>query len=159
MSVWGELLIAISMAVGILGTIVPSLPGIVLTWIALVVWAIFDGGGTTRWILFLIATALFAGALAVKAAVPVVTGAKIAKDNILVSLVMGVIGFFIIPVIGLPLGYALGVFITESGSERNLNLAWQRTVNTLKAFGYATITQLACAMGIAFLWLTGLILT
>ena len=159
MSVWGELLIAIAMAIGILGTIVPSLPGIVLTWLALLVWAILDGGGTTRWVIFLLATGLLAGALATKAAVPVITGAKISRDNIMISLVMGVIGFFIIPVIGLPLGYALGVFITESGSERNVAIAWQRTWNTLMAFGYATIAELGCAMGIAFLWLSGLILT
>lgn len=159
MSVWAELLIAIAMAVGILGTIVPALPGIVLTWIAMFMWAIFDGGGTTRWIIFLLATALFAGALITNVVLPARTGAKISKDNVMVSLVMGVIGFFVIPVVGLPIGYALGVFITETGRERNLSLAWQRTWNTLKAFGYATVTQLACAMGIAFLWLTGLILT
>ena len=159
MSVWVELLIAIAMAVGILGTIVPPLPGIALTWISLFIWTIFDGGGTTRWIIFMLATGLFLGSLATKAAVPVVTGAKIGKDNILVSLLMGIIGFFVIPVVGLPIGYALGVFITESGRERNVALAWQRTVNTLKAFGFATLTQLACAMGISILWLTGLILT
>ena len=159
MNVWGELLVAIVMAVGILGTIIPTLPGISLTWISLLVWVIFDGGGTTRWMIFLIACGLLAGALIANVVLPASTGAKVDKNNILVSLVMGVIGFFVIPVIGLPLGYALGVFITESGRERNLTVAWQRTWNTLKAFGYATITQMACAMGIAFLWLTGLILT
>jgi uncharacterized protein YqgC (DUF456 family) len=158
-SVWGELFIAIAMAIGILGTIVPSLPGIALTWTALFAWAILDGGGTTRWILFLLASTLFAIAMITRVVLPASVVSKIESNSIFVSLVMGTIGFFVIPVIGLPLGYALGVFITESGRERNINIAWQRTWNTLRAFGYATITQMACAMGIAFLWLTGLILT
>lgn len=159
MSVWVELLIAIAMAVGILGTIIPALPGIILTWAAMFIWTIFDGGGTTRWVLLLLATTFMAAALIANMVLPTRTGAKLNKDSVLFSIIMGIIGFFVIPIVGLPIGYALGVFLTESGRERNLALAWDRTWKTLKAFGYAAIVQLGCAMGIAFLWLTGLILT
>lgn len=159
MNVWAELLVAIVIAIGILGTIIPSFPGISLSWLSLLVWVILDGGGTTRWVIFLIASGLFVAALIANVVLPARSGAKIDKNSILISLILGIVGFFVIPVIGLPLGYALGVFITESGRERNVSLAWQRTWNALKAFGYATIVQMACAMGIAFLWLTGLILT
>ena len=41
--------------------------------------------------------------------------------------VLGVVGFFVIPVIGLPLGFVLGVYLSEL-SRVGVDRAWPATV-------------------------------
>ena len=49
MNAWGELLVAVVMAVGMIGLFVPAMPGLWLVWGAGLAWAWLDGGGGTRW--------------------------------------------------------------------------------------------------------------
>ena len=44
MPVAGELIVALVIAIGLVGTVIPMLPGPSLVGLAIVVWAAFDGG-------------------------------------------------------------------------------------------------------------------
>lgn len=160
MSAFAEFLLWLAMAVGIVGAIVPVLPGIWLTWLAGFAWASFDGGGHTRWTLFAVMTAFFAIAVYASFALPAsqVTGRQ-TKRTLSVAAVLGVIGFFVIPIIGLPLGFGAGVFGMSVAGGASVSEAAAATIATLRAFGASVVVQVGCGMGIAAMFLVGLILT
>jgi hypothetical protein len=69
--------------------------------------------------------------------------------------VLGVIGFFAVPLVGLVLGFVLGVWLMELrrlGPER----AWPSTRSAIGAVGLSLLVELAAALLIAVLWLFGL---
>ena len=56
--------------------------------------------------------------------------------------VLGIVGFFVVPVIGLILGFVLGVFLAEWVRLAQPKLAWPSTKSALKAVGLALIIEL-----------------
>jgi ABC-type phosphate transport system permease subunit len=71
---------------------------------------------------------------------------------------LAVVGFFVVPVIGLPLGFVLGVYLAELarvGSER----AWPATVQSLRAIGLSVLIELAAALLAVGVWVVGVIAT
>ena len=61
--------------------------------------------------------------------------------------------FFVVPVVGLPLGGAAGVYLGERARTGDRTLAWRSTTATLRAFGAAALLQLAAAVAMALTWL------
>ncbi|MFD6463958.1 DUF456 family protein, partial [Streptomyces roseolus] len=55
MSAWGEAAVGLAILIGLLGIIVPILPGVILIFGAILVWAIMTGGATA-WTVFAVAT-------------------------------------------------------------------------------------------------------
>ena len=64
-----EVLVAVAIAIGLLGIIVPILPGTILVFGAELVWAIHTGG-VTAWADFAVVAALLAAGTVAKYAVP-----------------------------------------------------------------------------------------
>ena len=64
-----EVLVAVAIAVGIAGVIVPVLPGTLLVLGAVLVWAL-DVGTSGAWVVFSLCTVLLAGGAVVKYLVP-----------------------------------------------------------------------------------------
>ncbi len=156
------ILCGVAMVVGVLGVIIPMLPGLVLCWIAVAVWAIFAGvesGG--RWVVLAIATMLAALGIVVKYAWP---GRNLKRSGVpnmslLAGGVLGLIGFFVIPVVGLFIGFVLGVWLAERFRLGDFQKAWPSTKHALKAAGLAMLIELATALAIAATWVAGLVAT
>ena len=72
--------------------------------------------------------------------------------------IVGIIGFFLIPVVGLVLGFVLGVFVVERVRQKDNALAWQSTKHALKAAGVSMLIELATALIIAGIWIGGVAL-
>ena len=53
-----QLLVGIVMVAGIVGILLPVLPGLLLVWAAGLWWTIADGGGATRWTVLAVLTLL-----------------------------------------------------------------------------------------------------
>ena len=156
---WLEVAVAVAIAIGLLGIIVPVLPGGLLILAAILVWAI-EVGERTAWVVFAVAAALtIAGAVA-KYAVPgrrlKVTG--IPSTTQWTGVAFGVVGFFVVPVIGLFLGFVLGVYVAE---RRRLGAepAWPSTKAALRAVGLSILIELAAGVLAAGCWVVGLVLT
>ena len=64
-----ELLVALAIAIGLVGILVPVLPGTVLVLAAVLVWA-WDTGGASAWVLFAAAAAILLAGTVVKYLVP-----------------------------------------------------------------------------------------
>jgi uncharacterized protein len=72
--------------------------------------------------------------------------------------VLGLVGFFVIPVVGLILGFVLGVYLVEH-MRVGAAQAWPSTKRALGAAGLAMLIEFTAALGIAVVWVFGLLLT
>lgn len=141
-----DVVAGIAILIGLAGIVVPVFPGVILVGAAVVVWA-FVTGGSTAWIAAGIAVSLLAVGFIVKFAVPhrQLREAGVPLSTLLVGFVLGVVGFFVIPVIGLFLGFIGGVWLAESrrlGASR----AWPSTKAALMATGLSILIELASAL-------------
>ena len=66
-----ELVVAVMMLIGLVGIVIPVLPGILLVWAGVLVWAIGgDGSDVARWAVFGVATAVAGAAVALSTILP-----------------------------------------------------------------------------------------
>ena len=109
--------VALVIAVG--GIIVPVLPGTLLAAGALLVWALLTGGAGA-WFTFLIAGGLLALGQLLKFLLPhrSMTSAGVPSRSIVVGGIAAIAGFFLIPLVGLPVGFIGGVFGAGPGMHR-----------------------------------------
>lgn len=154
-----EILVGVAIAVGLVGILVPVLPGSLLVGAAIVVWAT-ERGGAGSWIVVAIALALLATGATVKYLVPGrrLQRAGVPTSTLLIGAALGVVGFFVVPVIGLPLGFVLGIYLAQ---WRRLGHggAWPATVHALKAVGLGIAIELAFAVLAAAVWAVGVVAT
>lgn len=154
-----EVLVAVVIAVGLVGILVPILPGSVLVVGAILAWSLVTGG-TTAWVVFAIATTLVAVGAVVKYLLP---GRQLQVAGIPAStqwcgVLAAVVGFFVVPVVGLFLGFVLGVYLAELrrvGAEQ----AWPSTVHSLKAVGWSIVIELVFALLATWTWVAGVVVT
>ena len=153
------LLAAVLVAVGLVGIVVPILPGSVLVVAGILVWTIAEGGATA-WAVFAAATVLVAVGTVIKYVVP---GRRLEMAGVPAStqwtgVGLGVVGFFVVPVVGLFLGFVLGVYLAELrrlGSRE----AWPSTLHSLRAVGLSIVIELLAALGATVVWVGGLLVT
>ena len=154
-----EFAVAVAIAIGLLGIIVPILPGALLILGAVVVWAT-ELGERTGWIVLAVAVLLtLIGAIA-KYAVP---GRHLKELGIPSStqwtgVALGLVGFFVIPVIGLFFGFVLGVYLAEH-RRLGARAAWPSTVAALRAAGLSILIELVAGMLTAAVWVAGVVAT
>jgi uncharacterized protein len=153
------LLCGLAIAAGIVGVIVPVLPGLLLCWLGVLVWAIFADGGWAKWVVFAVVTALAVAGTVVKYLWPGrnLKRSGVPNTTLLAGGVLGLVGFFVVPVVGLVLGFVLGVWLAEWARLRNTRLAWPSTKHALKAAGLSMLVELAAALAIAAAWAAGLL--
>lgn len=154
-----EILVALAIAVGVVGVIVPVLPGTVLVLGAILVWAL-DVGTTTAWAVFAVsATFLVAGSV-VKYLVPGrrLQTAGVPNRTLVAGALVGFVGFFVVPVVGLLIGFVLGVYLAEHARVGRA-AAWPSTQHALKAVGISILIELVAACLAAGVWAAGVVVT
>jgi uncharacterized protein len=154
-----EVLVALAILVGLVGILVPVLPGLVLVLGAILVWAINEGG-TTAWTIFALAAVIVAVGSVVKYAVP---GRRLKSSGVpstttWFGIALGVVGFFVIPVIGLVIGLVLGVYLAEY-RRVGATAAWPSTKQALRAVGLSILIELAAGVLAALTWAVGVTVT
>lgn len=150
-----EIFIGLAILVGLVGILVPILPGSILILVAVLVWAA-EVGTTQSWIVASIAAALLVLGAIVKYVVP---GRRLRNEGVPAStqffgIALGVVGFFVIPVVGLLIGFVLGVYLAE---RRRVGApqAWPSTKAALKAVGVSILIELVAALLATGVWLFG----
>lgn len=154
-----DVLVALAIAVGLVGILVPLLPGSLLVAVAIVVWAV-ELGEPGGWVVLGIALALIGTGAVVKYLVP---GRRLQRSGVpnrtlLLGAVAGIVGFFVVPVIGLPLGFVAGVYGAEWHRLSRAE-AWPATVNALKAIGLGILIELCFTTLAALTWAVGAVVT
>ncbi|MBM2621536.1 DUF456 domain-containing protein [Actinoplanes sp. LDG1-06] len=154
-----NLIAGVAIAVGVVGVVVPVVPGLLLSWAGVLFWAIFgEGSGAVRWLVFGVATAVALLGGLIKYMVPGrrLKNAGVPNSALLAGGVLGVVGFFVIPVLGLPLGFVLGVYLVER-ARLGPGQAWPSTKYALHAAGMAMLIEFTAALAVAVVWVFGLL--
>lgn len=149
-----EILAGLIVLVGIAGTVIPVLPGVLLVGATVGVWSVANDA----WWLLGIAMVLTSVALALKVLLP----ARAAQDQastaaLAVGSVLAIFGFFIVPVVGLPVGFIAGVFLAEAIRLQHLGAAWTATVATLKSIGVSMVVEFGAASMMAIAWVAAVV--
>ncbi len=154
-----EVLVALLILVGLVGTVVPVLPGSLLVLGAVLLWA-WDVGTGTAWAVFAVATTFLAIGGVVKYLVPGrrLRGAGIPGSTLALGAVLGVVGFFVVPVLGLLVGFVLGIYLAEL-RRVGRDAAWPATRQALQAVGLSVLIELVASMCAATTWAFGVVLT
>jgi uncharacterized protein YqgC (DUF456 family) len=153
-----EVVVGLAILVGLAGIVVPVLPGTVLILVAVLVWAT-EMGGATAWTVLAVCVVLLAAGTVVKYLVP---GrrlkATVPTSTLVVGALVGLVGFFVIPVVGLFVGFPVGVYVAERvrvGGEH----AWPSTVEALRALGVSILIELVFGVLAALTWVVGVLAT
>jgi uncharacterized protein YqgC (DUF456 family) len=158
MSDAGLVLVGLAIAVGIVGVVVPVLPGALLAWAAIVVWALAVGSATA-WVVLAVATVAIGLAQVVKVLVPGrrLRDAGVPRASILVGVLGAVVGFFLVPIVGLFLGFPLGVYLQERRRLGHHEPAWRSTREALRAVGLSIVIELAATLVATGAWLVAVL--
>lgn len=154
-----EVLVALAILVGLVGVLVPILPGLVLVLAGVLVWALDEGSGR-GWVVFAVATAVLVVGTVVKYAVPNrrLKTSGIPSSTTWFGVALGIVGFFVVPVIGLFIGFVLGVYLAEHRRVGGA-AAWPSTQQALKAVGVSILIELAAGIVAALVWFVGVLVT
>lgn len=154
------MLVALAIAIGLVGIVLPVLPGSLLIFAAIAVWAIVENNATA-WVTLAVVAVIFAITLVTQYLWPVrrMRSADISTRTLLVGGVLGVIGFFVIPVIGLALGFVVGVYSVELNRHRDQARAWTSTVHAIKGVALSMGLELTGALMATVVWVTGVLVT
>ncbi len=150
-----DVLVGLAVAVGLVGILVPLMPGTLLVLGAVLVWALVVSS-TGGWVVLAAVVLLLGAGAVVKYAVP---GRRLAAHGVparslLAGALLGVVGFFVVPVVGLPLGFVLGVYLSEL-QRLGSRAARASTAAALRAVGLTVLIELAAGLMAAVTWLVG----
>jgi hypothetical protein len=152
-------LAGLAILIGVLGVLIPVIPGLVLCWLGVLLWALLGDAGDVRWAVLALATVIALAGTVVKYLWP----GKRLKDtgvptsSMVAGGVLGLIGFFVVPVVGLVLGFVLGIWLAER-VRLGPGQAWPSTRGALGAVGLSLLVEFAAALGVAVVWVFGLVL-
>ncbi|MEL7975639.1 DUF456 domain-containing protein [Isoptericola sp. F-RaC21] len=160
MSVLGEVLVGLAIAVGLVGIVVQVLPGNVLVLGSILVWA-WVTGGTAAWVCFAVAALVVVAAETCQwlLAGRHMRRADVPWSSLAIAGVAGIVGFFVVPVVGLFLFFAGAVFLVELTRRRDAAVAWAATRAALKATLITIGVQLAGGLAATVAWVVGLVVT
>jgi uncharacterized protein YqgC (DUF456 family) len=148
----GEFLVGLAIIAGLFGIVVPFLPGLVLILAAVFVWALAVGT-PLAWAVTVLALLVGIAGTVVKYLVP---GRRLKESGLptmtmVLAIAVSIVGLFVIPVIGAPLGFVLTIFVAERirvGPER----AWPATKAALGAVAASIGIELVAGLIVAALW-------
>jgi uncharacterized protein len=154
----GLVLVGAAIALGLVGIVLVFFPGLLLVWGAVAVWAL-EERTALAWGVFALATALAVAGTVVKYLLPGrrMRDAGVPTRSIVAGSLLGFVGFFVIPVVGLFIGFVLGVYLAERVRLPGHAEAWPATVHALKAVGLSILIELLAGLLIAGTWLLAVI--
>ena len=134
MGTGGIILVALAIAVGIVGIVVPLLPGTLLVFGAIAIWAVFENN-VAGWVTLGVVVVLLGVSTLIKYLWPMrrMRAADVRTLSLVAGAVLGIIGFFVIPVIGLVIGFVLGVYLDTARTV--IDEKYGSLANYLEALG------------------------
>ena len=154
-----EVLVALGIAVGLVGVVVPVVPGALLVLAVILVWGIHVGTAT-GWAVVAAATVSIAGGQVVKYTIPgkQLKARGIPNRSLFVGGLLAIVGFFVVPVVGLFIGFVVGVYAAEL-QRVGARAAWPSTKAALRAVGVSTLLELTSALLATAVWIIGVMAT
>lgn len=146
--------VAFAMLVGLVGVLVPVVPGLLLIEATAIGWAVLEGSGSARWLVLALVSVILAVGTVLKYVVPSrsLRGAGAPRLTLLVGVALAVVGFFVVPLVGAALGFVVGVLLAEVVRLHDLGAAGRSTVTALKAIGLGMLVELTAGLAAISIW-------
>jgi len=151
--VWTGVAAAV-MAVGLVGVIVPFLPGLFLILAAAGVYGLLVGFDSVA-VAVLIAMSILVAISVIKSfVIPRKAASQSGASgwSQVAAVAGGVIGFFVIPIFGLILGALAGLVLSEFMIKGNWDEAWVAAKGTAKGFGVSALIDLGLGIVMIAAW-------
>ena len=147
------ILIGLAIVVGLLGIVIPVLPGSILIGLAGLVWAILHQTPAAWTVFAAMVVLLGVGSVTTY----VLTARRTQSAGVPLrsqfgAAVAGIVGFFVIPVVGVLVFFPLGLLAMEWLRLRDLPAALNSAGVALRAMLVGMGIELAAALGAAILW-------
>lgn len=144
--------------VGLVGIVIPVLPGLVLVVAGVLLWAT-EQQSAFGWTVLGLAVVLAAAGMVVEYLVPGrrMRAAGVRTSTLLAGAVLAVVGFFLVPVVGLVLGFVLGVYLAELARRGGPDRAWDATKHAVRAVVLSAGIELATGAVIAAGWVAAVV--
>lgn len=151
-------LTGLGIVAGLIGTVSVVLPGILIVWGSVLVWGLV-GDNEYRWWAVGVATLLVVASTVLKYVVPGrrLSEAGVPGSALAVAGIAGVVGFFVIPVVGFFVGFIGGLLAAELNRLRDLSAAWPATKQALVAVGISVAVELFFGLLIAAGWVAAVV--
>jgi uncharacterized protein YqgC (DUF456 family) len=154
-----DFLAGVLVLAGLVGIVVPVLPGLLLQIGAIAFWA-FEESSFVGWVVLVLAIVLAIAASVIKFVFPGkrLKEAQVPGWLVLVAVSVAIVGLFVIPVVGAPIGFVLTIYLFERarhGGER----AWPSTKSALRAVLQSIGIELSGGFLIAVVFFFGVFLT
>ena len=153
------LLSGVLVVAGIVGILLPVLPGLILVLAGIAFWAV-PRNDALGWTVLGVAIAVVVVGSVVKYLLP---GRRLRDSGVptrtmVAGAVLGTVGFFVIPVVGLFVGFVLGIYLAERARLSDHARAWPSTRAALGAVGWSILIELLTGLLAAGVWIVGLVL-
>lgn len=155
-----EILVGLAVLVGLIGIVFTVLPGSLLIGAAVLVWASFTGTALGWWTFAGVAVLLtlgMVGSKVIAARQTKVSGT--ATRSLVFAGLLGVVGFFVIPLVGLVVGFVLGLWLAEYQRLGESKGAWASAKAGLKGTALGMLAELATGLVAATAWAIAAIYT
>lgn len=138
-----------------IGLVVPVFPGTVVMWVAMSVYGIVYGFGTTGWILFGLITLLMIFSTFIDnyfmSASAKEKGAS--WSSIFIAIMGGIVFSFLFPPIGGIIATPLLLFLAEFYRTKNKKTSFEVTKSMLKGWGWSFIARFGIGLIMLILWI------
>ncbi len=153
-----QLLVGLAILVGLVGIVIPVLPGSILIGLAVLVWAVMTGTHAA-WLVFAICAVLLAAGAVITWIITAkrTRAAGVPQRSLVIAGIAGIVGFFVVPVIGLLLFFPAGLYAAEYLRQRDSSQAWRSALVALKATGLGILSELGLALLAAAVWLVAVL--
>lgn len=145
------------MLVGLVGVVLPVMPGLLLIWVGVLLWVLTEAGAAPWWILGIV-TALYAVGAVVEYLVPGqrMRRAGVRTSTLVLAVVVAIVFGILIPVVGALLGFPLGIYLVQRVRRDTHEDAWRATGHALRAIGLNILIELATALLMIATWVAAL---
>ncbi len=153
-------MIGLLFVVAAVGVVVPVVPGSLVAEAAVVIWVIEEastGHAVLAYAIGAMCTAVLIVAAVIKYVLPSrrLKQADVASSSMVVAGLLGIVGFFVVPVVGLVLGFVFGIFLAERRRVGSSPKAWAATKAALRASGLAILIEMAGVLVAGGIWFAG----
>lgn len=150
---WQLLVMGLVMLLGLLGVLVPGVPGQAIVWAAVAWWALTEATGTA-WAVLAGATGLLLLAQAVKLMLPPrrLKAAGVPRRSLLAGGLAAIAGFFLLPVVGAVVGFLGGLYGAERIRLGSHGAGWSSARTVLRSGGYSVLVELLACLTVVGVW-------
>jgi uncharacterized protein len=148
------------MLVGLVGVVVPVLPGLLVVWVAGAGTTLYLGTDAAGWAVAGLLTLLFLLGSGATIWLPARQGRRggVPMRSLLAALFGAVVGFFVLPVIGFLVGAFVGLLVGEKQRHGGWEPAFASVGNVLRAYGVGIVVELVVGVTMIGIWLVAILL-